>query len=301
VAIAPSRIFHVNVNCTDLGRSLAFYSDVIGLKPATRTTPEAPQPGAAFGLDDDVKWDAWILQGDAGYDSPVLDLLQWQLPPPIGVPPQHPTATGFIRLCFTTSDLEAMHERIVRSGGHCRTPPRALDLGSGTTVPMFICLDPDGVELEFIEGRDTRMSHIAVNCADLDRSRQFYEDVVGLVPVYEMRPPRQSGELLGVDGEIELRGRVLSDPASGFMVELVGWDSPKPRVERARQANELGIFRMAWLTDDIDRDHAALLAAGVSCFSPPVDLHMGPGLPDLRALLWRDPDGACLELIETPR
>jgi catechol 2,3-dioxygenase-like lactoylglutathione lyase family enzyme len=31
VPITPNRIFHVNVNCTDLDRSLAFYRDLVGL------------------------------------------------------------------------------------------------------------------------------------------------------------------------------------------------------------------------------------------------------------------------------
>ena len=57
---------------------------------------------------------------------------------------------------------------------------------------------------------------------------------------------------------------------------------------------------MAWVTDDIDRDHAALLDASVQPMSPPATLAMGPGLPAVRALFWRDPDGACLELIQSP-
>ena len=66
-------------------------------------------------------------------------------------------------------------------------------------------------------------------------------------------------------------------------------------------ANELGIFRMVLLTDDIDRDYAALVDAGVPCYSPPVGLEMGSGLPsDLRALFFEDPDGTCVELIESP-
>jgi catechol 2,3-dioxygenase-like lactoylglutathione lyase family enzyme len=104
--IAPTRIFHVNVNCSDLDRSLAFYTELVGLTRATRTTPGSPQPGGAFGLDL-VQWDAWILKGDAGYESPVLDLLEWKVPAPCGRPAVDPTATGFNRLGFTTPDLDA--------------------------------------------------------------------------------------------------------------------------------------------------------------------------------------------------
>ncbi|MYH71712.1 MAG: hypothetical protein F4153_03920 [Acidimicrobiia bacterium] len=75
MAVGPLRFFHVNVNCSDLERSLAFYRDLVGLKPTVRTRPERPQPGGAFGLDE-VQWDAWILSGDDAPDGVVLDLLE---------------------------------------------------------------------------------------------------------------------------------------------------------------------------------------------------------------------------------
>jgi hypothetical protein len=60
------------------------------------------------------------------------------------------------------------------------------------------------------------------------------------------------------------------------------------------------MYRMALLTDDIDADYDELRAHGVTCASPPTHLDMGPGIPTLRALLFLDPDGTALELIEVP-
>jgi hypothetical protein len=54
------------------------------------------------------------------------------------------------------------------------------------------------------------------------------------------------------------------------------------------------------MTDDIDADYDQLRADGVICVSPPSHLEMGPGIPKLRAVLFLDPDGTALELIETP-
>src|SRR5690606_10197413 len=101
---------------------------------------------------------------------------------------------------------------------------------------------------------------------------------------------RQSGTVLGIDGDVELHAELLVDPATGFMVELVEWLHPSATPGRSRRANELGIFRMAWRTDDIDHDHAVLVDAGVECYAPPASLEMGPGLPQVRALFWEDPD-----------
>src|SRR5260370_35857751 len=84
------RIFHVNVNCSDLETSLAFYRDRVGLAASVRTTPRHPQGGAAFGLDT-AQWDAWILSG-GGPDEVVLDLLGWK-----GPQPSHPHHPGGVR------------------------------------------------------------------------------------------------------------------------------------------------------------------------------------------------------------
>src|SRR6187431_395705 len=108
--IGASRIFHVNVNCSDLERSLAFYRDVLGLQQGAHTQPGEPQPGDAFGLDT-AQWDAWILTGDNGYDGVALDLLEWQVPPPVGSPPAA-NRLGFSRLGLVTRDVDGLHERL---------------------------------------------------------------------------------------------------------------------------------------------------------------------------------------------
>ena len=297
--IAPSRIFHVNVNCSDLERSFGVYRDLIGLQVATRTTPADPQPGGAFGLDQ-VQWDAWILKGDAGYESPVLDLLQWTVPTPVGIAVSDPTQTGFTRLTFTTPDLDALHARLVAAGADVWSDPGELQFADGGSVRMFLCSEPDGTQLELVQGPDTRMSHIAVTCHDLDRSFRYYTDVIGLAPLARIHAIRQPGTLFRIDGQVELKAELVRDPVSGFMVELIEWIEPGATPAPHRRANELGIFRMAWHTDDIDADFDVLEEAGVECYSPPARLAMGPGLPELRALFWGDPDGACLELIQSP-
>jgi hypothetical protein len=60
------------------------------------------------------------------------------------------------------------------------------------------------------------------------------------------------------------------------------------------------MYRMALMTDDVDADYDQLRAGAVTCVSPPSQLEMGPGIPKLRAVLFLDPDGTALELIETP-
>jgi len=236
-------VFHVNVNCTNLDRALAFYRDELGLTPLTRTTPSGPQPGEAFGLQR-VQWDAWILTGPDGLEGVALDLLEWQVPPP-----RHAADPGGLQRLRLSAPLDA---------------PRPT-------------ADPDGTAVEVTPGPSPRLSGLVVGCADVGASAAFYADVVGL--------ERLDGTRFCDD-----RG------PGGFVLELVA----APRPARPRVANDVGIYRLAFITDTLDADHAALRDAGVPPYSPPATLDMGPGLPTLRALFFPDLDGSTLELIERP-
>ena len=237
-----ARVIHVNVNCSDLDRSVAFYRDELGLEASLRTTPADPQPGAAFGLDR-VQWDAWMMAGADGFDGAVIDLLEWKVPAPVGTA-DSTGCTGFRRL---------------RIAGFADGPDR----------------DPDGTPIELVAGDRPRVVGVEIGCSDFMGSVAFYRDVVGL----QLVGPGELCDERGVDV---------------FQVELVPWPTARP----PRVANELGMYRMALFTDDIDREDAALRAAGVVPYSPPTALEMGPGVPPLRALFFPDPDGATLEYIE---
>lgn len=49
----------------------------------------------------------------------------------------------------------------------------------------------------------------------------------------------------------------VTDSAPGFVVDLVEWTEPRAEGSGRRRADESGIFRVALLTEDIDRDYAA--------------------------------------------
>lgn len=300
MAIGVSRVFHLNVNCSDLDRSLAFYRDLLGLTQSTHTAPEAPQPGEAFGLEQ-AQWDAWILTGDRGYDGVVLDLLEWQVPPPAGSPPVA-SALGFSRLGFVCPDLDDAHRRLVEAGVDCFGPPHDVDVAGAPPVRAFVCADPDGTIVELVSGNESRLAFVAVGCSDLGASTEFYADVLGFRPLARFELGPQSGEALRLDGQISWDMGYLDDPCGelAFALDLVEWKEPRATTGPLAGANHLGIYRLAMLTDDIDADYDELCTRGVHCFTPPATLDMGPELPSLRALLFSDPDGAALELIEAP-
>jgi len=298
--IGVSQAFHVNVNCSSLERSLVFYRDRLGLIPSTRTRPETPQAGDAFGLDR-AQWDAWILHDSRGFGAGlVIDLLEWQVPRPTGTP-NTAGDLGFNRLGIYVSDIDACYARLEADGvqGH-GGPPHETAVGDGPAVRTVVVDDPDGTLVELVQTGSDRVGFVAIGVSDITRSTAFYTDVLGFRPLFDRPPLRQPGDQLGLVGEIELTATYLDDTrgAGAFMLELVQLIDPPPRRAPSAQANQLGMFRLALLTDDIDRDHDDLVARGVRCWTPPAALEMGPGVPPLRALMFEDPDGAVLELIQ---
>jgi catechol 2,3-dioxygenase-like lactoylglutathione lyase family enzyme len=170
--------------------------------------------------------------------------------------------------------------------------PRADALGFaslGFEVPDLdgerTLLDPDGFPLELRRGDRSRLCFVRVRCRDLERSLRFYSEVLGLKRVS--------------NGEAAL---ALPGDTSGFQVVLEPWQGAADPAPAAREPHRIGLFRMAFVVRDIEREHAELRRLGVSGLSPVADLDLGPACPAPRckAVFFRDPDGACLELIEVP-
>jgi len=149
VSRIDGRIFHVNVNCSDLDTSLSFYREAVGLTAAVHTTPGRPQPGGAFGLTT-AQWDAWIMTSGHGVEDVVIDLLEWKVPRPS----QAGEPGGFERL--------------------------RLGVRDGSRLAAGFAVDPDGVRIEIVDRDGPRVAGVVVGCSDVDESQAFYQDVVGL-------------------------------------------------------------------------------------------------------------------------
>jgi catechol 2,3-dioxygenase-like lactoylglutathione lyase family enzyme len=300
MALVDGRLFHVNVNCADLGRSRRFYVDGLGLTPGVRTAAEHVQPGAAFGLDR-ARWDAWILLGPHGYDGGAIDLLEWQEPAPRGTPPARVEECGFQRLGILVSDLDAAIARVRELGGASWSDPFTHAIPGGGEIRLVLANDPDGTALELIEAGDgPRVAFVAVACGDLERSIAFYR-ALGFRDVARFPSTDDDGAHLRITGPIAMEEVMLLAPTTSEVnVMLVGFSAPLPVCTPPRPANTLGIWRSALLVTDLDGAYAELARLGVATLSPPTAMAMGPDLPELRFFCFAGPDGEMLELLEQP-
>jgi catechol 2,3-dioxygenase-like lactoylglutathione lyase family enzyme len=199
-------------------------------------------------------------------------------------------------------DVDAVYRRVVAAGHRVEN-----DLSGEGVVSArpFVCRDPDGVAIEFREDRALTaplLHHVNVNCSGLGRSLDWYERVIGL----EARAPSPKetfrADAYGLSADADLDGRMLWPPEQdAFAIELIEWKSPKPTGTSPACANQLGLYRMAFMVADIQLAYDEIKTQGVEC-RPPVFLDMGPEIPidGVWALFFPDPDGTCMELIETP-
>lgn len=299
MTLANGRLFHVNVNCSELDRSHRFYVDGLGLKPGVRTAADDAQPGAAFGLER-ARWDAWILVGPKGFDGAAVDLLEWREPLPTGAPPAHLEESGFQRLGLMVPDLDSAISAVIELGGAVWSEPFGHAIDGGGEIRLVLANDPDGTALELIEGRGPRVAFVAVACADLERSIEFYREL-GFRDVGRFPSTNDDGSHLRIDGPVEMQEVLLLAPGTSEMnLMLVGFSSPPPRRGPHRPANSLGMWRTALLVPDVDAAYEELNRLGISALSPPTSMAMGRDLPELRFFCFSGPDGEVLKLIEEP-
>ena len=139
------QIYHVNVNCTNLERSLAFYQ-MLGFREVI-DIPAGRLPG--LGMDPAIGRAKLLRLGEEPR-STLIDLIEWQTPRPHGTPYADLGHTGIARLCLRVKGLAAMVAELKSRGVRFISEPVSAGLAGGKQT--FVCFyDPDGAVLELME------------------------------------------------------------------------------------------------------------------------------------------------------
>ncbi|MBW1895886.1 MAG: VOC family protein [Deltaproteobacteria bacterium] len=147
--LAIERIFHFNINCTDLERTVPFY-EMLGFKVILDFGDgmESREMADAFGMDKANIKGVHLRLGD-GADATRIDLLEFQDPAPYGQPYPHLYHTGIARMCLKTTDIWQMYDYLKSQGVEFLSEPQLLP---GTDVTIVCFKDPDGTFIELLEG-----------------------------------------------------------------------------------------------------------------------------------------------------
>ena len=143
------RIFHCNVNCTDLERSLEFYQ-MIGFKMIVdfKDGMSSEAMAKAFNLPQaDLRGVHLVLEDSP--NAPRIDLVEFQNPKTEGKPYSYLNNTGVARICLLVKDINQVYEDLNAKGVNFFSEPQQLP---GTSVSIACFTDPDGTVLELLEG-----------------------------------------------------------------------------------------------------------------------------------------------------
>ncbi|HMI91462.1 MAG TPA: VOC family protein, partial [Polyangiales bacterium] len=191
-------------------------------------------------------------------------------------------AIGMRLLAFLFDDLEPVLARFDER----KLPYRRLPLPEGSTLKVAFASDADGNALELVGlakpagERFTARVQVGLTVSDIERSRHFYGQLLGLREEPEMKLPKS----MGVVGNVRY-GFICGATTIKF------WSRGELPVKTGAPARRTGIRLMTAAVSDVDATCAELRARGVTIKSEPQDF---AGLA--RIAFIADPDGNWIEL-----
>ena len=149
----------------------------------------------------------------------------------------------------------------------------------------------------------SEIHHVALAVSDMERSVAFYRDILGFRKTLDMPLGSSSLERLlrlrpGTTGRSVIMQQGLSLVGE---VELVQF-SPAPSMPTPpKGAGGLGAFLLSFEVrgEELAAVYQRLLQTGISCYSEPQELELSK-YGRIRAVVFEDPDGQLIELVQLP-
>ena len=135
--------------------------------------------------------------------------------------------------------------------------------------------------------RRTVFNHIGLCVADRERSRRFYEGLLGFRFWWELEPPDEgTDQLLQLEKPIGLRATYLL--RDGLVLELLDYWKREVRSGPERAMDELGLTHLSLSVSDLSAVLTMVEGFGGSVVEPTVSE---------QSAMIRDPDGQLIELL----
>jgi lactoylglutathione lyase len=142
-------LHHTGYTVDDLGRSLAFYRDLLGMEVVAQQEKAGGYLAAIVGYPDAHVRMAHLRLPGGGH---VLELFEYLAPEGRAAPPLQPRDTGTPHLCFAVEDLQAVYERLLAAGVDTfLSAPVEVDTGVNRGGRALYLRDPDGIPVELFQ------------------------------------------------------------------------------------------------------------------------------------------------------
>jgi len=222
---------------------------------------------------------------------------------------------GYLELGLKAYHLDDLYLDLKSKGVEFITPVRGMELSSGGTERYAYLKDPDGLLVQLVEEPGGKrpvvggVRHVAIGVTDMDRSRQFYRDVLGfseLMHEFKGHMPELDDVTGGREMEMVILGHrpgaesvlPLLEKAIVKLVHTPGYKG-KPAFED-RRWGDIGLMEMAFDVIDLAETTNGLISQGAELSHPTTRVDMGQGTIGCFSYV-KDPDGIIVELVEVEK
>jgi catechol 2,3-dioxygenase-like lactoylglutathione lyase family enzyme len=145
-----ARLFHININVTNLDRSVDFYRR-LGYEVRNYITQDSfrDESSAGEGASLERKYRGCQLLSPTGHGDALLDLIEWIEPASPPAAPLERNSLGVARIAIWIRNLPALYQNLLAEGVEFETPMRGY-MGQGIESITFV-RDPDGLLVELID------------------------------------------------------------------------------------------------------------------------------------------------------
>jgi catechol 2,3-dioxygenase-like lactoylglutathione lyase family enzyme len=315
-----SAIQSCTLGVSDLEHALVLFRDLMRLKPEREGTLGADEL-AAYHLPPSTRAH-YVELSAGGYPVGRLRLIEYS-----------PAATAYVRadheggdsgtdigpkaIDFYVADPIAPRvAEIERAGYRFRSRPiRHVISGSDSEECLFS--GPDGVPVLIMVGHRhtswelrpgclggpySEIATISVVTGDLEATRAFYEDTLGLVRLVDDETGAEHrnsvNDLTGVPADTRIHFRVYAERGepSGKILVVHFFERTGVALTGRMRPGRLGFSLMTHAVTDLDALHAKLVAGGYSVFTPPTRVRTASG--ERRVLLAEGPNEELFEFFE---
>ncbi|ACN84002.1 VOC family protein [Brachyspira hyodysenteriae] len=143
--------------------------------------------------------------------------------------------------------------------------------------------------------------HIGLTVSDMERSINFYRDVLGLTLIGEALMEGEETDALFAMNDCKVKIAYLngSDNIIAPPIELLQFISPET-IKDESKLNKISTSEICFRVDNIEKVYKHLIDNNVECLSSPQEFDFTSyGFSKSKALYFKDPDGIILELMQT--